>query len=195
MCSPCVGLAGLQDGEAGVGGHGEGDVAVPAGISADLVVVQAAFLLGGLEAFLDRPPAARDADQFVEGGLGRAVGDAIGDLLRPADAAASDYPVPAVLAVPGPDLTPPRPFAEQDWRDRRVECLFAAADGKRRGLVTRRRNPALCALLSPGFQGPRTGFRGFCADLPGPPGRADPASRPHSVRRSGSGSGTPSFFR
>ncbi|GAA1547425.1 hypothetical protein GCM10009730_65670 [Streptomyces albidochromogenes] len=55
-------VAGPQDGEAGVGGHGEGDVAVPAGVAADLVVVEAAFLLRGLEAFLNRPPAAGDVD-------------------------------------------------------------------------------------------------------------------------------------
>lgn len=48
-----------------MGGHGQGDVAVPAGIAADLVVVQAAFLFRGLEAFLNGPPAARDPDQFV----------------------------------------------------------------------------------------------------------------------------------
>jgi hypothetical protein len=73
-------------------------VAVPAGIAADLVVVQAAFLLRGLEAFLDRPPAARDVDQLVQCGVGRAVGDVVGDLLGPADAAAGEDPVPAVLA-------------------------------------------------------------------------------------------------
>lgn len=53
-----------------MGGHGEGDVAVPAGVAADLVVVQTAFLLRTLEAFLDRPAAAGDADQLLEGGLG-----------------------------------------------------------------------------------------------------------------------------
>lgn len=41
------------------GRHGQGDVAVPAGVAADLVVVQAAFLLRSLEAFLDGPAAAR----------------------------------------------------------------------------------------------------------------------------------------
>lgn len=93
-----------QDGEAGVGGHGEGHVAVPAGIAADLVVVQAAFLLRGLEALLHRPAAARDADEFVQGGVGGTVGDVVGDLFGSADAAAGDDPVPAVLTVPGADL-------------------------------------------------------------------------------------------
>lgn len=89
-----------------MGGHGEGDVAVPAGVAADLVVVQAAFLLGGLEAFLHGPAAAGDADQVVECGVCRTVGNVVGDLLGPADTAAGDHPVPAVFAVPGPDLDP-----------------------------------------------------------------------------------------
>lgn len=79
---------------------------MPAVVAADLVVVQAALLLCGLEAFLDRPPGAGDADQLVEGGFGRVLGDVIGDLLGPADTSAGDHPVPAVLAVPGPDLDP-----------------------------------------------------------------------------------------
>lgn len=72
-----------------MGSHGQGDVAVPAGVAADLVIVQAALLLGGLETFFDRPAAAGDADQFVECGVGWAVGDVVGDLLGPADTAAA----------------------------------------------------------------------------------------------------------
>lgn len=75
-----------------------------AGIAADLVVVQAGLLLGGLEALLHRPAAARDADELVPCGAGGAVGDVVGDLLGSADAAAGENPVPAVLAVPGPDF-------------------------------------------------------------------------------------------
>ena len=45
----------FDGGEGGVGEHGQGDVPVPAGVLADLVVVQAGFALGGLECFLDRP--------------------------------------------------------------------------------------------------------------------------------------------
>ncbi|GHA67911.1 hypothetical protein GCM10010345_84510 [Streptomyces canarius] len=41
-------------------------VAVASGTAADLVVVQAAFLLRALEALLDGPPAARDADQLIQ---------------------------------------------------------------------------------------------------------------------------------
>jgi hypothetical protein len=51
-----------------------------------------------LEALLDDPAAARDADQLREGGLGGAVGDAVGDLLRAGDAAAGENPVPSVTS-------------------------------------------------------------------------------------------------
>ncbi len=54
--SPDDGLA--QNGEIGVGQHGERDVAVPAGPGADLVLVEADLALGRLEAGLDRPAAA-----------------------------------------------------------------------------------------------------------------------------------------
>ncbi len=87
-------------------GHGQGHVAVPAVVAADLVVVQAALLLRCLEALLNRPPGTGDADQLVQGGLGRAVGDVVRDLVRPTDAAAGDHVVPSVLAVPGTDLDP-----------------------------------------------------------------------------------------
>ena len=60
-----------------MGGHGEGHVSVPAGVAADLVVVQAAFLFRALEAFPDGPSAARDADQVIQGGLGGTVGDVV----------------------------------------------------------------------------------------------------------------------
>ena len=56
------------------------------------------------EAFLDGPPAARHADQVVEGGFGGAVGDVVGDVPRPADAAAGDDLVAAIRPVPGPHL-------------------------------------------------------------------------------------------
>lgn len=39
-----------------MGEHGQGDVPVPGVVFADLVVVEASLVLGGLEAFLDRPP-------------------------------------------------------------------------------------------------------------------------------------------
>ena len=45
-----------------MGEHGEGDVAVPGVVAADLVVVEAGFVFGGLEAFLDgrAEPGGRD---------------------------------------------------------------------------------------------------------------------------------------
>ena len=43
--------------------HREGDVPVPGVVAADLVVVQAGLVLGGLEALLDRPPGPGHGDQ------------------------------------------------------------------------------------------------------------------------------------
>ena len=61
---------GGEDGQEGQGEHGQGDVAVPAGPAADLVVVQADLAFGGLESFLDahRMPATRTS---VCSGTGR----------------------------------------------------------------------------------------------------------------------------
>ena len=39
-----------------MGQHGQRDVPVPGVVAADLVLVEAGFGLGGLEAFLNRPP-------------------------------------------------------------------------------------------------------------------------------------------
>jgi hypothetical protein len=99
FCRPRLRAAGCRHPAVG---HGQGHVAVPPGVAADLVVVQVAFLLGALEALFDGPPAARDANQVIQGGLGGAVGDVVGDLLRAGDAAAGDHPVAAVGSVPGP---------------------------------------------------------------------------------------------
>ena len=46
---------------------------VPGVVAADLVVVQAGLVLGGLEAFLDRPPGPGHGDQLGQGGAGRGV--------------------------------------------------------------------------------------------------------------------------
>ena len=45
-----------------MGEHGEGDVAVPGVVAADLVVVEAGFVFGGLEVLLDgrAEPGGRD---------------------------------------------------------------------------------------------------------------------------------------
>ena len=53
-----------------MGEHGQGDVAVPGVVAADLVVVEPDLGLRGLEALLDRPPGAGDPDQVIVGGTG-----------------------------------------------------------------------------------------------------------------------------
>lgn len=89
-----------------MGGHGQGDVAVPAGVAADVVVVRAALLLRGLEAPIDRPPSTGDTDRFIERGVSATVDEVGGDLVGPSDVAAGDHPMPPVFAVPGTDLRP-----------------------------------------------------------------------------------------
>ena len=56
----CV-FVGADDGEEGVGEHGEGDPAGPGGVAADLVLVQSGQALAGLEGLLHPPsdPATR----------------------------------------------------------------------------------------------------------------------------------------
>ena len=72
------GEAGMrQHGEAGMRQHGEGDVAVPAGPGAHLVVVEPDFALGRLEAALDGPARAGDAHQLGERGRLRRMGQVI----------------------------------------------------------------------------------------------------------------------
>jgi hypothetical protein len=53
------------------GEHGQGDVPVPGVGRRTLVVVQAGLVLGGLEAFLDRPPRAGHPHKFSDGDAGR----------------------------------------------------------------------------------------------------------------------------
>jgi hypothetical protein len=60
LCLGWVPVFGLDGGQEGVGQHGQGDVPVPAGVLADLVVVQAGLALGGLEGFLDHPADTGD---------------------------------------------------------------------------------------------------------------------------------------
>ena len=79
-------------GEEGVGEHGEGDVPVPAGVTADLVLVEAALVLRGLEAFFDLPAASGDPGQVGEGGVQRSAGQEVGDVLGVGDAAAGQHP-------------------------------------------------------------------------------------------------------
>lgn len=69
-----------------------GDVPVPARTAADLVLVRAALVLRGPEAFLDRPPAAGDPGGFVDLGADGCVGEAVGDLGGIGHAAAGRHP-------------------------------------------------------------------------------------------------------
>jgi hypothetical protein len=46
--------------------HRQGDVPVPGGVAADLVVVQVGLALGGPEGLLDRPAAAGDGGQVAQ---------------------------------------------------------------------------------------------------------------------------------
>jgi hypothetical protein len=68
-CCPFCGGGG--DGQERVCPHGQGDVAVPGVVAADLVVVEADLVLRGLETLLDRPPGAGDAGEFFVGGVGK----------------------------------------------------------------------------------------------------------------------------
>jgi hypothetical protein len=51
--------------------HDKGDVAVPGGPVADLVVVQADLAFCGLEALFDAPPGPGDANRRGQGRLAR----------------------------------------------------------------------------------------------------------------------------
>ena len=53
---------------------------VPGVVAADLVVVEAGLVLGGLEALLDRPAGPGDADQLLVGGAGRGAAQVVGQL-------------------------------------------------------------------------------------------------------------------
>jgi hypothetical protein len=54
--------------------HGQCGVPVPGVVAADLVVVQAGLVLGGLEAFLDRPPGVGHPHELSQRGAARALG-------------------------------------------------------------------------------------------------------------------------
>ncbi len=97
-----------------MGEHGQGDVAVPAWIASDLVVVESDLALGGLEGFLDRPADPGDPGELTQRGPRRAGGQVVGDVGGVGEAAPGEQPV----AGPGqrPDrragpLIDPRAFA------------------------------------------------------------------------------------
>ena len=91
-----------ERGEVGVGQHGQGDVAVPAGPGADLVLVEADLALGGLEAGLDRPARAGDLDEVGECGAVGGVGEVEGELVGLGDAAPDQRPFsqPGAASLP-----------------------------------------------------------------------------------------------
>lgn len=72
--------------------HGQGDVPHPAGAAADFVLIQAAFVLRGLEGFLDGPAHPGDTDQGFDRGAERCMGEVVGDLVGLVDAAACQCP-------------------------------------------------------------------------------------------------------
>lgn len=86
-------------GEAGRGEHGQDGVSVPGLVLAGLVVVQAGFVRGGLDALFDRPVGSGHANQFGDRGAGRS-GTAVESQLRVgvmgADLAAEDEDVASV---------------------------------------------------------------------------------------------------
>ncbi len=63
-----------------LGDQHQGHMPIPGVPAADLVVVQADLVLGGLEALLDRPADPRDADQLGQRRAGRAEADLDGQL-------------------------------------------------------------------------------------------------------------------
>ncbi len=87
------------DGEERGGEHGQGDVAVPGVVFADLVVVQAGLVLGELECFLHGPAGSGDPDQFDQRDWGTAVDDVVGQLVGFADGAADQQVVGIVSGV------------------------------------------------------------------------------------------------
>lgn len=92
-----------QEGEESKSGHGQCHVPVPGGVAADLIVVESGFVLRGLKALLDHPPASRDPYEFPERVSGWTEADVVGGVLGVGDAAPRQQPVVAVLAPPGPD--------------------------------------------------------------------------------------------
>ena len=60
--------------------HGQGDVPVPGAVLPDLVVIERGLILGGLEAFLDRPPCPGHLDRAGEAGRAGRPAQVIGEL-------------------------------------------------------------------------------------------------------------------
>jgi hypothetical protein len=74
-----VGLV-LNGSHHGEGKHHERDVTMPAMPGSGFVVIEAEFVLGGLEAVLDRPAMALDADQRLDRSPCRTPGGEVGEI-------------------------------------------------------------------------------------------------------------------
>lgn len=74
-----VGLM-LDGGHHGEGKHNQRDVTVPTMPGSGLVMIEPKFILGGLEAVLDRPAMALDTDQRFDRGSHRTPGGEVGEI-------------------------------------------------------------------------------------------------------------------
>lgn len=82
-----------------MGEHGQGDVAVPPGVLADLVLVESGLALGGLEGLLNGPPGPGDPGQLGQAHLGWGEAEVVGELGGVVDRAAGQQPI-ALERVP-----------------------------------------------------------------------------------------------
>jgi hypothetical protein len=83
-----LGCGVAQHGEIGMGQYGQGDMAVPAGPRAHLVLVQPHFPLGHLKAVLDGSAQSRLPHQFGQRCRRQGEGEIKGEVLRLVDLAA-----------------------------------------------------------------------------------------------------------
>ncbi|MDT7746038.1 MAG: hypothetical protein QOE59_5116 [Actinomycetota bacterium] len=74
----------------GVREHRQGDVAIPAAVAADLVVIQSDLVLRGLEGLLDRPADPGDPRELTQRGVARGGGEVEGDVAGIGQAASGE---------------------------------------------------------------------------------------------------------
>lgn len=114
-------------GEVGVSEHDRGDVLVPGLVPADPVVVEPYIGLGLLQAFLDGPAWARDADECVDAGAGRISAHVEDQLSAIGDAAPDKNPPVAAGVVAGAGRAGQRPDeAAGRWLRRRLSMVCAS---------------------------------------------------------------------
>ena len=90
--APAFGVGG--DGEERRGEHGQGDVPVPGGVAANLVVIKTGLVLGELERLFHTPPGPGDADELGDRYGSAEVADVVGQLAGLGDGAADQQQVP-----------------------------------------------------------------------------------------------------